>query len=294
MILPFAYWAIKKIYFRPYGMFEGYNEHFSIKSLIVTPIHMGADFAGLSVDVLLFASVLIPCLFLVNKSAVVEQRNDYKKMLISGCIALACGLFPYSILGLVPSFFDWPSRHQLLMPLGIAVLLVWLFRFLPTEARFLALATVIAGSIAVNIQTYGELYLDWSKQKELVSMIAQDSKLRQAELVAFDDHTQNARHRVYRFYEWNGLMKRAFMEESRFGLDPSQVSAYRKGDYDGYFALPYNAHLHVRRPQAKELLVRIDYASKDSSAGVRMIRSLRGIAVYRITVVTNNQINADH
>jgi hypothetical protein len=151
------------------------------------------------------------------------------------------------------------------------------------DSRRLAVAILVSVSIAISIQTYCELALDWSKQQELMSLFSYDDKIRDAGLVIFDDHTDNARNRVYRFYEWNGLMKYTLKDEQRFGLNPDEVNAYTSGGYDHYFADYFNARLHVRQPNQMAVMVTIEYADKSAKGiATRVIRSIRGKANYKI------------
>jgi len=284
VILPFAFWIVKRVYYKPYGSYAGYNEHFSLRNLISSPVNMACDFVHLDVNVFLSICFLIFCMFVIKKKVSDNYKSDGRRMLIAGSAALACALFPYWILGLAPGFFEWESRHQLLMPLGVALLLTCMLKRLTVDSRRLATAILVSISIAISIQTYCELALDWSKQQELISLFSHDDKIRDAGLVIFVDHTDNARNRVYRFYEWNGLMKYESNNERHFGLNPDELNAYMKGSYDKqYFTSLYNANLHVRQPNQGALIVRIEYADESAKAiATRVMRSIKGKANYKI------------
>jgi hypothetical protein len=286
IISPFAFWIVKRAYFRPYGLLAGYNEHFSVKNLIISPVRMARDFVHLDINVFLCSCLFIFCMVMIRKQGDDNHERDGRKMLIAGSAALICAVFPYWIIGDVPTFFEWTSRHQLLMPLGVALLLTYMLGRITTDTRRFATAILITVSISISIQTYCELSLDWSKQRELMSLFSHDDKIRDAGLVIFDDHTDNARNRVYGFYEWNGLMKYALKDERRFGLNPDEVNSYMQGDFDQYSYAYDNASLHVRQPNEIAAIVRIEYADKNAGFVTRVLRSIRGKANYKI--IDNN------
>jgi hypothetical protein len=275
MLLPFVYWFIKKAFYKPYGFYAGYNEQFSIRNLILSPIKMVRDFSHLELDLLLLVCLFVLFIWLISTAAAHNSDgSSKKKLLLAGIISAACGLFPYCVLGLTPTFFDWSSRHQLLMPLGFALLLTAAVSGLNANSRALAIATLVAICVTVNMQTYCQLALDWSKQNDLVSLFAHDEKIRNTQTVVFVDSTENAGHRVYRFYEWNGLMMQAFANEKRFGLNPMEIASYNSGNDDQFFIPSFDAQAHVRQSNSEAVLVKIGYAGASDSALIsRIIRS---------------------
>jgi hypothetical protein len=282
-VLPFAYWIVKRVYFRPYGLLAGYNEHFSVKNLTTSPIIMAHDFSHLDINIFLCSCLFIFFMFIIRKQGDGNHKSDGRRMLIAGSAALICAVFPYWIIGDAPTFFEWTSRHQLLMPLGIALLLVCMLQRLTMDSRRLAVVILVSISIAISIQTYCELALDWNKQQKLISFFSHDERIRDANLVIFDDQTDNARNRVYRFYEWNGLMKYAYKDEHRFGLNSDEVNAYMQGAYDQYLSYAdCNAIRHVRQPNQKTVIVSIKYIHNyDKGMIRRILESIQGIAIYK-------------
>jgi hypothetical protein len=52
---------------------------------------------------------------------------------------------------------------------------------------------------------------------------------------------------VYRFYEWGGLIKRAYSGKSdKFGINADQLDQYVAGGFDRYFSAYFNAEGHQR------------------------------------------------
>lgn len=282
-LLPFAYWLIKTLHFRPFGVNKGYNESYVLQNLIVGPLMLAMDFARLHMSTVLLILAMIFCLRYLKKLDFGD--DDFQRLLLPcGMVALACALIPYWIVGAFPTFIIWTSRHQLLVPLGAALLLTWLLATVFRESRRAAFAFIIAASMAVNVEAYVEFHQDWSKQKELVTLMSRNERIRGADLIVFDDRTANAGDRKYAFYEWNGLMRTAYGDETRFGLNADGIAEYLQGKLDAYFNENYVAKDHVRRANEKAVIVRVDRASH-ASGMLRSIREFIGDEPrYRLTV----------
>ena len=131
LILPFIYYFIKRIFFKPNGSFEGYNEGFSVASLFKGPIFQLLDIfkVDINIGLTLTVSVLMFFIYRHYRSIRISFRQSLIGMLV-GLVILVIGLFPYWILGYVPSFTEWSTRHQLLMPLGFSILIVFFYTLL--------------------------------------------------------------------------------------------------------------------------------------------------------------------
>ena len=171
-------------------------------------------------------------------------RNRYFSI---GLLALVAGLFPYWILGHVPTFSEWTSRHQILMPLGAAVLFLGLLACCEEGIKALFLAICVGVSLALNWSNYTGDILDWQKQKTIVNFLRNSKDAAAANLLVFEDDTPNALSRVYRFYEWGGLIRLAYSGRSdKFGINSDQLDQYLRGDFDRYFSVHFNAEEHRR------------------------------------------------
>jgi len=264
ILLPFVFFSIKNIFFRPYGLYEGYNTHFNIKNLVASPLYMGIDLTQLDVSVLLLIIIMF-CGFLIfrkHKQMLLSYTTD-NRILYSGIIAFFCGIFPYCLIGKTPTFYEWTSRHQLLMPLGSALILTWAFNYFPETVRRQLIMFVIGLSLAFNIQVYSHLFMDWQKQKSIISLLGDSDEIKNANLVIFMDDSENALKRTYRFYEWNALMKMAYSDEKRFGLNMSEVNKYITGEFDIYFIERYNAGTHIRSELENKIIVQVAPLAKD-------------------------------
>lgn len=261
LVLPFVWFILKITFFKPFGFYEGYNEQYGLINLIKAPVLQLLDIFNLNMS-LGFVLVGIVFSLLVCRFCGLYQEsrpgNGQTKMnYVIGFIALISGLFPYWILGHVPTFTEWSSRHQLLMPLGVAILLSAIIVSCVDKYGRILLVLIITVSFAINWYNYAWFFIDWNKQNRLVSFLVKSEDVASAKLIVFEDRAKNALSREYRFYEWNGLMKMATGDETRFGIRWDEYPKYVSGEYDKYFNRRYIAADHRRSIDNKMVAVNI-------------------------------------
>jgi hypothetical protein len=240
-LLPFIFFTIKICFYPPYGLYAGYNQQYDFSNLVISPFLMLTDWAQIKISIFLFVVVILISYGILGKLLVFSNVANNKGSILFFLLSLLVfilGGFPYWILGHVPTFVEWGSRFQLLLPLGFTFLLISLIAFFRPKARLLVIAGVLSASTLLNIEVYKDFYFDWLKQKALIMLFADNKKIQDASLIIIDDRTTsiNAIHRVYRNYEWNGLLASAFGDESRFGLQIGELSSFIEGKmFYGYF-----------------------------------------------------------
>lgn len=267
-VLPFIYWGVKNSFYKPSGMYAGYNQNLSIENVVpavraqLIDVFNAFGLGRSAFIIVLIASVSV-LLLLVRRA---RERDGLKGLALtfSGMLLIALACFPYWILGLVPSIWEWSSRHQLLMPLGVAVLGAGLLHIFGLKARMVSVVLVVAISVLCWAAVYITAYFDWKKQESLVRLLSENEAIRGARLVAIDDETTdlNVLNRTYRFYEWNGLMEKAFGDQTRFAVSRSDVEPYFQGRFDRYFEAHYKSGQHVRDVATPPLYVRIRYGDR--------------------------------
>lgn len=267
MALPFIYFVIKIYYFSPTGLYSGYNQGYSLKNLMYLPLFQLSDLFATSVSIglTLFLSL---CSFLLIRrtfgNATHPQKNPWS-LLALGLFVFILGAFPYWILGLLPTFGEWSSRHQLLLPLGSALIIVALSSFDTVGGKTVVISIFVGASLAHNMSSYASLFGDWQKQQQLIGLFSQNSDIEQAELILIEDKSTklNALNRNYRFYEWNGILEVAFGNEKHFAIDRSEYERYMSGYYDTYFSSSYKAGSFQRDAVSSQVLVKIELIEPD-------------------------------
>lgn len=235
LIIPFIYFGVKMCFFKPYGSYLHYNEIHDIIGVIKAPIKFFIEITQVSTSI--FFTILLSILFLKFFRILelypqpVSRRNAFTISII-GFLLLYIGIFPYSVVGCYPSFFEWTSRHQLLLPLGFSVLILSIWVRLGVQCRNLFISIVISVSVLYNISTYKDFYFDWRKQSHILKLIKNNDIIKDSNIIVFNDLTLpfNIWNRIYRFYEWNGLLKLAFNDEKRFGINHDDLMKFANGN----------------------------------------------------------------
>jgi hypothetical protein len=269
IILPFIFFYIKTTYFKPHGIYENYNSLNGINYLNNIATALSISFQDIILFFLKFNKLFIYTFtlsFIVflplrNYQLLVNiHKERATSFIFLGIIAIIFASFPYLILGLAPTFLEWSSRHQLLLPFGASLLLVGIISFLNPQFKLFILIFVVLTSIAINITNYVALYQDWNKQKALIMLFKSNDEIKNAGIVGFIDETKslNAINRTYRIYEWNGLMKAAFGDEIRFGIEGTGFEwARERGDNIDFVNASNNNKDFINDGKKPTLIVRI-------------------------------------
>ena len=149
-----------------------------------------------------------------------------------GTGATALALMPYFIARLYQDYIsvvalrsDWGNRHQLLMPLGIALCIVGTSELVGKNSKKSVFAIVVVFSLTANSYIGSNFYLDSIKKDQIIELLSSRSDLNPgSEIIILDDTKRfNGRGSTYRDYEWSGLFKIA-------GLESASVSGKRRCD----------------------------------------------------------------
>src|SRR5690606_19549559 len=107
-------------------------------------------------------------------------------LILVGGVATILAELPYLMLGHSPRFHGWDSRHQLLMPFGVAILSVGLIAFFKSAwIKNILFLTVVSICTAQNISAYFNYYRDWVKQKEVMRVISNQPLIRDGRIIVF-------------------------------------------------------------------------------------------------------------
>jgi len=151
-----------------------------------------------------------------------EFQNRYLLIAI-GLLLLIIGATPYLLAGhlvdvsawmlnFVPRLSDWDSRHQLLLGLGFAILVVGIIgdsnSIFTRHFRILFLGICVV----LNLTFMRGYFLDSLKQNEFIAEIGNHKALTNSNIVMIDDQATlyNARGRGIRNYEWDAMLSVAY------------------------------------------------------------------------------------
>jgi hypothetical protein len=253
--LVFAFWV-----------FAGHSTHtriwrnLSLGALAVTTGAMGyflmINRVSVASTALAVPVVLLLCAAILLVAAVLQSRfrgmfegatgaesddGNVTPILAVGLITLVLAMLPYLLVGKFPSFSEWEPRHQLLMPLGVAIIIVAAVRALSEMFPFSVVRLVslglIAGFTLVSLSVSLRLVADWRKQVQVIEALAKEPLVRNASVVVFSDEVPEFNYdaRTFAFYEYNGWLIGAFGNESRLGIDRTSVRHFLNGNFQQHF-----------------------------------------------------------
>ena len=215
LALPFLYWMMRAIF---WPAEEVYHD-------------VGLAQVSAAVKFVLFSGLLLFLVFVLqHKINAIEQSL---RIIFIGILCLFFGIIAYVLLGAFPndwSFLskyiniflgrsDWYSRHQTLQPLGAALLIVGVIGLLPKSLKKFTKqiqALMLAVCVLFNVGFGFEYVVDHAKQKEVVRVLKKDGESKLWSDYQFVDQTTllNARGRMYRERDWQGLIWLAYGVES--------------------------------------------------------------------------------
>jgi len=285
--LPISFWIMKVLFFKPYGLYSGYN-HVSLKACVRTLL-FPADFCRVfytsfiqplnyvfpvTISTILLAGFTF---LLLMKSSMFREINNkiiaYSfRFFLLGILFFILASFPYLVVGSLPKSSDWASRNQILIPLGASLILYYGLQMILNKlkanpaARILLFSLIIVIFISLNSSAYLNYQKDWFKQLSLIENFKSSEILKSNTTFIFADNTLdlNAGNRDYRFYEYTGMMEKAFGDESRFGIN------FEKGDkidimsHEIYIKYP-EYKMSAYEPKQPDYKVLINYGSYELS-----------------------------
>jgi hypothetical protein len=243
-LLPFLYFTIKLVFFKSFGMYENYNNSYDFVRAIKAPILQFANIFDVNLNLGLFTLIFIICCWLFRGIRLQKITLNISLLGMSaGVIIFILGAFPYWILGRVPTFNEFSSRHQLLMPLGTAIFWSYCLAIFNSNSRRVGLSVIVSISITIAMVSYLDLYIDWNKQKQILSFLRNDPISKNSDIVLFEDKSMymNFNNREIKPYEWNGLLSLAYSDQRRFGLNKNELHLLERGFYYYYISSHFKA-----------------------------------------------------
>jgi len=180
--------------------------------------------------ILLLVAALI-CLWYA-KAGSRDRINGNRYLLITlGTILVIIGAAPYIVAGhlvdvsewmlnFVPRASDWSSRHQLLLGLGLAVIIVGILGELNSRFKRQLVFAIIGICVLLNATFMHAYFLDSLKQDQFIDAITQNTELSASKVIMIDDQAErfNARGRFVRYYEWDAMFVSAFGNDKKHAI----------------------------------------------------------------------------
>jgi hypothetical protein len=248
LVLPFIYWVLRSLIFPPYAAYAGY---FQLDLSFLLPRALASAIRGavaspmlhafLDLQIVSFLLVLVAAglLFLAWRKTLAVGESEVSRCLLLfglGCVALFLALVPYLVGRKIPDHWDWLSRHAMLVPLAVGLMLYYGIRVgvalvrIPKHVTLFLYCLLICVFIAGNVSNYVAYWLDWDKSLALTQLFQKNDVVRHHTnfLIRDDSEDWNAKKKYLRFYEYAALTQMAFGDESRF----IQLERFWKGPED--------------------------------------------------------------
>lgn len=216
-LLPIIYLLLRKLFWPPTKDWTDYHQVTS---------------TGLRVALLPIVIGLVPLVVTAIRKARNLEINLGLTLFIVGFLVTALALFPYFAGDLYvgyagrPAYLtvfefraDWRSRHQLLMPLGLALSVVGLNELFNWHKKNIVFIATVALSVALNMFWGSQYFLMSHKQEQLVELFTTTKN--KIEIASVEDQAMqfNGRGSSFRSYEWNGFMTLAEISTDRPGCE---------------------------------------------------------------------------
>lgn len=250
------YWIVKQMFFRPTGLYAGYNAiHLVSWAIVRSPLLFVLNGIIMPVAdslatlfrypvVLLLAMAGAWIAFRAARVSASRVAGSWAPLVAAGVVGLALAVVPYSVVGLAPERHGWSTRHNLLLGLPLAVLIVGLMRAAAargaTAVRISTAAVVVliiafaARSAAVDLGWLGR----WAATRSITLNLPVTARM--ASVVWIDDRIDGPTEEPYRFYEWASILEQFDGVDRHLGVDLREASPGFIGDHARYFVSAYN------------------------------------------------------
>lgn len=236
--LPVIYWLEKRFIFTPHGFFTDYNSlkletalrgllfHYPlvIWNSLIHPFFYFIKYSWIG------PLLLGPFLFPVFRHFPAEEtaRGFNRKIFKIGLWIFLLGVTPYVLLGGgIDMDRSVGNRYQFLVPVGAAFVMVALVgilaRIIRKEwAKHALTAFLIANFLTVNFANGLEYHRDWFMSLSMMEKMKSSPAIRAHHTFFIENHARDTMavlQRELTFYDYGGMFKIIFGDESRLGLE---------------------------------------------------------------------------
>lgn len=245
--------VIYKKIFPPYGLYEGYNSNFNIKSTIVSTIYFMIYIIPLVLTpILLYLFVFIKKRLLLKE----ELQNNFFQISII-LILIFASFFPYAAVGkysIINDFSDWSQRQALLLGFSIPVLIGYLFNMYITKYNKLKLLWIVPLFISIILLSIGFFH----KGKLYLYAISLENALKNIDIksgivyIKIDNNKENILLKKIRSYSLSTIFQKVYG-------DCGRIAKIDNGD----FISEYKLSNHEQKVLGKENLYGTKYCMKN-------------------------------
>lgn len=223
IIAPAVFYIFKNIFFKPNGVYEGYNE-LTVKSLVVatikTPLAAIKTFLKLCMNYFMYLSIVSIVIIVILIIIIIVKKKDWScnfnrksflfhlKMTLFGFFVFVVGVFPYIVVRNGNSLYcvGVQSRDVLLASFGLSIFFYYLIQliYMPNVLKKIALAILVSLGTVYFFSAYLNYQEDWFHQQQFASFIEDNNGFKDDHTVLCDFSNESPINGT-RFYSLNGI-----------------------------------------------------------------------------------------
>lgn len=233
--LPFLFFCTKRLFFKPYGAYVGYNS-INLESLVdgilVLPFAAFKTGENLIHSYLLQASCVPMIVFLIvvlvymmyakkTENSMKQEKIRILATFILGCVVYCAGIFPYIVIrGEALKTIGPDGRDVMMAGFGVGIIVVAFCRIFPLKKyiqNFIPILFIVLGIFHFN-EWYLNYQEDWYHQKIFANGLADKGELGDDDVILCD-FSFNSPNISTRFYSLNGMSYLATGKMDKFFLN---------------------------------------------------------------------------
>jgi hypothetical protein len=242
IFLPILYFIYKINILITYGLYATYNK-VSIENIFNLIPKINKSFYTMTNELFYFItndivitilvlifSFLISFLFKIKENFF-DTKVKIFSMIFLSIVLFILAVFPYLMVNKQQVLYSWNGRFSLL--LGISISLMYIIVISIISSLFLKyknkiflflISTVILLFIAKNIIFQYKQNIDWFYQVSIIENFKSNNKIKDnTTFVVYSKINHKfVDKRIFVYYEWNGLLKKAFGNTKRLMIPPFQ------------------------------------------------------------------------
>lgn len=253
----------------------------SVNALIITSV---VAIAGL---------VMVATAISAARRPELAPRIGHSAFLAStGLVTFAIGALPYLVVDKIPQFNEWETRHQLLLPVGTALLALAAFvaatgpGSLRTRTVQITRALTVGVCAAAVVASGLMLVADWHKQAQVIAALRELDGVRDASTVVVTDDSGDVSfgRRQIRFYEPIGWLHDAYGDRTRFATMDTDAEAFSSGAFDSLLDEDFRYGFADWNPEGPRVGVHISMAPHATWWDLLMDRPVMNVTETATTV----------
>ncbi len=290
ILLPPTFWIYKKLFLPVHGLYENYNKisldefffnltnwKIALANATVTPFFYLFDVAHVRLYSLTILMIGLSLLI----SYLISRKNKFLPIVL-GLILFVIATFPYMTVHKLPLFYTWESRHQLLMPFGIALIFFGLAQQLgsvfkgSSRAHLYIIGVIVILGLATQWKLYVGFQRDWIKQLGLVEALKDNATIRDHstfEMLDVSPHW-NAPGLIKAFFNYNGLMSIAFGNQTRFAGNAVEIEEFIKKPKDLQLILDHASRYNMKDYKPTPVQYKVQYKINAEKNWPELVKTL--------------------